>query len=581
MKPLIEQIKERFEQALKEILPAGETADPLIRPAQEERFGDYQSNCAMGLAKRLRTSPRQIAEKIVANLRIDDICQEPEIAGPGFINLRLKDDFVAETLSSLQADDRLGIEPASPRRRVVVDFSSPNIAKEMHVGHLRSTIIGDSLARILEFAGHDVLRLNHVGDWGTQFGMLIQYLRESQPEALSRPESVHIQDLETFYQKAKERFDSDPTFAEAARRAVVDLQSGDPATRAAWQYICQESRRKFQEIYDRLGVRLIERGESFYNDMLPQIVDELLQKGIANVDQGAVCVFLEGFVGRDGRPLPMIIRKSDGGYNYETTDLAALKYRIQHDRADWIIYVTDIRQRQHFEMVFACARKAGWVPEGVRLDHVGFGMMLGPDGKPFKTREGGVVKLKDLLDEAERRARKIVDENSPDLPEAERAEIARAVGTGAVKYADLSHNIASDYRFDWDKMLAMDGNTAPYMMYAYARIRSIGRKGGVEYESLPPDIEVLITNEHERRLAKKLLQFNEVYQKALSELAPNTLTTYLFETAQAFSQFYRECPVLQAETQALRQSRLRLCDLTARTIRLGLHMLGIEVVERM
>jgi len=581
MKSLIEQLSERFREAIASALPEAADASPLVGPAQNEKFGDYQANCAMGLGKRLGRPPRQIAEQIVAALDVAEMCEPPEIAGPGFINLRLKDEFLARRLEAIQGEDRLGIGRASPAKRVVIDFSSPNIAKEMHVGHLRSTIIGDSIARLLEFAGHDVLRLNHVGDWGTQFGMLIQYLRETQPEALENPENVHIADLEAFYQQAKQRFDTDETFADAARRAVVDLQQGEPATRAAWQYICAESRRQFEEIYSRLNVHLIERGESFYNDMLPKVVEDLKQQGLAVIDQGAVCVFLDGFVGRDGTPLPMIVQKSDGGYNYDTTDLAAVRYRVEHDKADWIIYITDNRQKQHFEMVFACARKAGWVPDGVRLDHVGFGMMLGADGRPFRTREGGTVKLRDLLDEAVARARRIVDQNSPDLPETERQRIAEAVGVGAVKYADLSHNIASDYRFDWDKMLAMDGNTAPYMMYAYARIRSIGRKGGIEYESLPEDIRITITNEPERKLAKRLIQFHETYLQACEELAPNALTGYLFETAQCFSQFYRDCPVLQADTEPLKFSRLRLCDITARTIRLGLHLLGIETVERM
>ncbi len=315
--------------------------------------------------------------------------------------------------------------------------------------------------------------------------------------------------------------------------------------------------------------------------MLPPIVDELKEKGLAVVDQGAVCVFLDGFVGREGQPQPMLIQKSDGGYNYDTTDLAAIKYRLTEDKADWLIYVTDVRQKQHFEMIFAAARKAGWLTDDVRVDWVGYGMMLGMDGKVFKTREGGTVKLKDLLDEAESRAQKVVDENSADFPERERKQIAKAVGIGAIKYVDLSHSISTDYRFDWDKMLSLDGNTAPYMMYAYARVRSIGRKGGIDYDNMPADTNILITNEFERRLAKKLLQFGETFQVLARELAPNILTSYLFETAQTFSGFYRECPVLQAETEELKLSRLRLCDITARTIKLGLHLLGIETVERM
>ncbi|GAF79893.1 unnamed protein product, partial [marine sediment metagenome] len=517
-----------------------------------------------------------VAEQIVAKLDVADMCEPAEIAGPGFINLRLSEAFLARSLEAIHGDERLGIPKVSPGRRAVVDFSSPNIAKDMHVGHLRTTIVGDSIARMLEFAGHEVLRINHVGDWGTQFGMLIQFLRESQPQALKGPKNIHIADLDAFYQQAKQRFDADKAFADAARRAVVDLQGGDPATRAAWAYIHQESRLKFEQIYDLLNIHLIERGESFYNDLLPGVVEEMKKKKLAVVDEGAVCVFLDGFVGRDGTPLPMIIQKSDGGFNYDTTDLAALKYRVERDKADWLIYVTDSRQHQHFEMLFACGRKAGWAPAGTRLDHVGYGMIMGPHDRPFRTREGGTVKLQDLLDEAISRARTIVDENSPDLPEQQRQAVGQAVGIGAVKYADLSHNVASDYRFSWDKMLAMDGNTAPYMMYAYARIRSIGRKGGIEYESLPGDIKIDLTSEWERKLAKRLLQYPDIFLQTCEELAPNVLTGYLFDTAQAFSHFYRECPVLQAESEALKLSRFRLCDIVARTIKSALHLLGIE-----
>lgn len=581
MKPIVEQIADLIRTAIARAVPEAADADPLVRPAQDEKFGDYQANAAMGLGKRLKKQPRQVAQMIVDSLDAAQVVQPPEIAGPGFINLRLKDEFLARSLESIQTDARLGISPASPPRRVVVDFPSVNMSKELHVGHMRPSIIGETLARILEFAGHEVLRINHVGDWGTAFGMLIQHLRDTQPQIMANPESIDVADLTAFYKEAKKRFDADPAFANAARRAVVDLQQGEPTARTAWKAFMHASRRHAEEIYRRIGLTSTERGESFYNDMLPGVVQELLDRGIAVVDQGAVCVFLEGFVGREGQPQPMIIRKSDGAYNYDTTDLATIRYRLTVDKADWLIYLTDVRQRQHFDMLFAAAKKAGWLKENVRTDFIGFGMVLGPDGTPFKTKSGESVNFKDLLDEAEARAQKVVDENSADFPEAERKQIAKAVGIGALRYADLSHSIATDYRFDWDKMLSLDGNTAPYMMYAYARIRSIGRKGGIDYAALPADTKILITNEFERRLAKKLLQFPEIFQILARDLSPNVLTGYLFETAQTFSGFYRECPVLQAETPELKMSRLRLCDITARTIQIGLHLLGIETVERM
>jgi arginyl-tRNA synthetase len=581
MKPIIDQVSDLIRTAIARAVPEAADADPLVRAAQDEKFGDYQANAAMGLGKRLKKQPRQVAQMIVDNLDAAQVVQPPEIAGPGFINLRLKDEFLATQLESIKTDSRLGISPVADPKKIALDFAGPNLAKEMHAGHMRTTIIGDTIGRFLEFAAHNVLRINHVGDWGTTFGMLIHYLRETQPQALQNPDAVRIADLETFYKQAKQQFDADPAFADAARRAVVDLQSGDPTTRTVWKAFMHASREHADAIFARLGVTATERGESFYNDMLAGIVAELKASGMAVVDQGAVCVFLDGFVGREGQPQPMLIQKTDGGYNYDTTDLAAAKYRLATDKVDWLIYVTDVRQKQHFEMIFAAARKAGWLTDKVRVDWVGYGMMLGPDGKVFKTRSGETVKLKDLLDEAEARAQKVVDENSAEFPDSERQQIARAVGIGAIKYVDLSHNLASDYRFDWDKMLSLEGNTAPYMMYAYARIRSIGRKGGIDYATLPADTKILITNEFERRLAKKILQFAEIFQVLVRDLSPNVLTGYLFETAQTFSSFYRECPVLQADSPGLKLSRLRLCDITARTIKLGLHLLGIETVERM
>lgn len=588
MKSLSQQIEAAVTRALIAVVgPEGAEIDPLVRPTADPKFGDYQSNVALGLAKRLHEKPRVVAEKLVAALDIAEMCEAPEIAGPGFINLRLRPSYLAERLGAAQSDPRLGVPRAEQPQRVIVDFSSPNLAKEMHVGHLRSTIIGDAIARLLEFQGHDVLRLNHVGDWGTQFGMLLEYVRETQPDVLDHPEKFRIDDLESFYRQAKRRFDEDPAFADAARRAVVDLQSGEPVARKLWQVFCQESLRHAHAIYKRLGICVTDRGESFYNPLLPQVVAELQERGMAVESQGAVCVFLEGWKTREGEPLPVIIRKSDGGYNYDTTDLAALKQRAGEEKADRIIYVTDVRQHQHFEMVFSLARQAGWVPEQVSLEHVGFGMVLGPDRRPFKTRDGGTVKLKDLLDEAVQRATAVIEADSERraaMGEEQKAEIAQAVGLGAVKYSDLSHNLASDYVFDWDTMLAMEGNTAPYMLYAYARIRSIGRRAGVEFDALPADLPLSLEHESEIALAKQLLQFPAVVQQVSEELRPHALTEYLYGLSRAFSTFYdreRGVRVIDAEPENVRLSRLRLCDLTARVLKQGLGLLGIAVVEQM
>ncbi len=576
--------------------PEGAAMDPLVRPTQDPRFGDFQSNVAMGLAKRLGRKPREMAEELARTLEAGAavpalggtaLFDAPEVAGPGFINFRVRPEFLAAQLGAVQADPRFGVEPAAEPVRTIVDFSSPNVAKEMHVGHLRSTIIGDTIARLLEFQGHDVLRLNHIGDWGTQFGMLIQYLRETHPEVAANPAAVRLDDLEQFYIAAKARFDADSEFAERARRAVVELQSGEPQARALWQWLVAESMRHAHAIYQRLGVRLVDRGESFYNPLLPDVVRDLEAMGLAREDQGALCVFLEGWKNRDGEPLPMIVRKSDGGYNYDTTDLAGIRHRVDVERAGRIIYVTDIRQKQHFDMVFAAARAAGWVPEGTSLEHVGFGMVMGADRRPFKTRTGGTVKLKELLDEAVGRAAAAVaddDERRQHLTAEQRAEIARAVGLGAVKYADLSHNVSSDYVFDWDTMLALEGNTAPYMLYAYARVRSIARKAGVDFEALPRDLPLVVEHESEIGLARQLLEFPSVIRQVSRELRPHVLTDYLYGLSRAFSTFYdreRGVRVIDAEPEAVRLSRLRLCDLTARALRLGLSLLGIEVVEQM
>ena len=484
----------------------------------------------------------------------------------------------------------MGLKPASHAQVAAVDFSSPNLAKEMHVGHLRSTVIGECVCRILEFGGHTVHRINHVGDWGTQFGMLVAHLRETQAHVLDDPEHLRLGDLEGFYVEAKNHFDADPKFADAARRTVVDLQGGDPTTRLIWQAFCHESLRHCQEAYDRMGVSLENRGESFYNDKLADVVATLEKQGLATVSDGAVCVFLEGFKTREGQPLPMIIRKSDGGYNYSTTDLAALHHRRYTLGATRLIYVVGAPQKQHFEMLFAAARKAGWADDDVELVHLAFGSMLAKDGRPFKTREGGTVKLRDLLDEAVARARTVLEQNEAD-PAKRRGfapdqmdHIAETVGVAAVRYFDLSHNLATDYTFDWDTMLSLDGNTAPYMLYAYARIRSIGREAGIDFAELPPDAPISLEHPSELGLAKALLRFPERIEAAANELRPNVLTDYLFELSKAFNIFYDRkygVRVKDASPPELRTSRLRLCDLTARTLQLGLHLLGIGTVEQM
>jgi arginyl-tRNA synthetase len=559
------------------------TTDPLLVPASNPQFGDYQANVAMGLAKQLGKSPRVIAQAIVDRLDVSAICEIPTIAGPGFINFQLTSAYLAEQIQELHADPRLGIPVASPPQKIVVDFSSPNIAKEMHVGHLRSTIIGDCIARILEFRGHDVLRLNHVGDWGTQFGMLICYLREVYPSALDTANVLDIGDLVTFYKQAKQRFDEDANFQTAARQAVVRLQAGDESTKKAWELLCNQSRREFQVIYDRLNVQLTERGESFYNPFLAETITELEQLGLVEVSEGAKCVFTAGFTNREGEPLPLIVQKSDGGYNYATTDLAAIRYRLRVDQADRIIYFTDSGQANHFGQFFQVARTAGWINDKVDIIHAPFGLVQGEDGKRLKTRSGENIKLKELLDEAVDRSRHDLQER---LAKDERTETdayiehsAQVVGLSAVKYADLSQNRLSNYIFSFDKMLALQGNTAPYMLYVYARVRSIGRKGDIDWAQLGTP-QILFTEDQEKTLAKHLLQLSTVLLEVEQDLFPSRLCQYLFELSQKYNQFYDKCSVLQAEKE-VRVSRLVLCDLTARTLQMGLNLLGIEVLDRM
>ena len=581
---------------------AGIPADVPVMIALPARpqFGDYQANGVMAAAKRMGTNPRQLAEKVVAAARpiLADLAGKVEVAGPGFINIHLRTDWLSSELTARLGDDRLGVPAPAVPQTVVVDYSAPNLAKEMHVGHLRSTIIGDALARVLDFIGHKVIRQNHVGDWGTQFGMLVAYAEETGIRA-SPVQEYHvgkeivtitgaggpsIANMEEFYRRAKARFDADPQFANKAREYVVRLQSNDPDVTEVWKFVVRESLGHANKIYSCLGVLLTPadvRGESFYNDDLPKVVSDLDAKGLLTESQGAQCVFLDEFKGKDGEPLPVIVQKTGGGYLYATTDLAGMRYRTSTLHADRILYVTDARQSLHFQQVFAVARKAGFVGQGVSLEHVPFGTMMGDDGRPFKTRTGGTVKLMDLLDEAQQRAMAFVSEKNPDLPEDQREQIARAVGIGAVKYADLSQNRSSDYVFSWDKMLSLDGNTAPYMQYAYARVQSIFRKGKGAAEAGKLGGAIRLAEPAERTLGLKLAQFPETVETVARECLPSVLCGYLYDLAGAFMGFYESCPVLKASDEGTRASRLLLCELTARTIRTGLNLLGIETIEQM
>ncbi|MGB7084339.1 MAG: arginine--tRNA ligase, partial [Phormidesmis sp.] len=561
-----------------------QSADPLLVSTNNPKFGDYQANVAMSLAKPLKSNPRAIATQITEKLDVSDICEPPSIAGPGFINFKLKTAHLEQQLKAVHQSDRLGIAKADPPQKIIVDYPSPNIAKEMHVGHLRPAVIGECFARVVEFLGHDVQKVSHIGDWGTPFGMLIAYLQEAYPDPQAAAEAASSGDLATFYRQAKRRFDEDETFKETARQAVVKLQAGDANVLEAWQNVCQLSKRAYRKIYDLLNISedIIDRGESFYNPRLPAVITDLDKAGLLVEDDGAKCVFLEGFTNKDGEPLPMIVQKSNGGYNYSTTDLAAIRYRINEDKAERIIYSTDAGQSNHFAQIFQVARRAEWIPETVELSYAPFGLVQGEDGKRLKSRSGEAVPLKDLLDEAIARTRADIEKR---LAAEERTEsdafiqnAAEKVGIGAVKYADLSQNRISDYTFSYDKMLSLQGNTAPYMMYAYVRVQGISRKGDIDFQAL--EAEVTLTEESEFTLAKHLLQMDEVLDEVERDLLPNRLCQYLFELSQKFNQFYDRCTVLQAEEPA-RTSRLVLCDLTARSLKLGLCLLGIDVLERM
>lgn len=571
-------LSEKVSQAM---IAAGAPADcePQVRQSAKVQFGDYQANGMMAVAKKLGMAPRQLAEQVLTHLDLSGIASKVEIAGPGFINIFLEPAFLAEQVQQALASDRLGVSQPT-RQTIVVDYSAPNVAKEMHVGHLRSTIIGDAAVRTLEFLGHHVIRANHVGDWGTQFGMLIAWLEKQQQENAG---DMALADLEGFYRDAKKHYDEDEAFAERARNYVVKLQSGDTYFREMWRKLVDITMTQNQITYDRLNVTLTRddvMGESLYNPMLPGIVADLKAKGLAVESEGATVVFLDEFKNKEGDPMGVIIQKKDGGYLYTTTDIACAKYRYETLHADRVLYYIDSRQHQHLMQAWTIVRKAGYVPDSVPLEHHMFGMMLGKDGKPFKTRAGGTVKLADLLDEALERARRLVAEKNPDMPADELEKLANAVGIGAVKYADLSKNRTTDYIFDWDNMLAFEGNTAPYMQYAYTRVLSVFRKADIDEQALA-SAPVIISEDREAQLAARLLQFEETLTVVAREGTPHVMCAYLYDVAGLFSGFYEHCPILSAENDAVRNSRLKLAQLTAKTLKLGLDSLGIETVERM
>jgi len=579
MKDTIRQLIQHALASLVEdgTLPAGLSPDIQVETTKDRSHGDYASNIAMMLAKPAGLKPRDLATKLVAALPANPQVAKVEIAGPGFLNFFQDQAWLAASLDAALRDDRLGVRKAGPAQRVAVDLSSPNLAKEMHVGHLRSTIIGDAVARVLEFLGDTVIRQNHVGDWGTQFGMLLAYLEEQPVDA-----QAELHDLEVFYRAAKKRFDESAEFADRARELVVKLQAGDAECLRLWTRFNEISLSHCQKVYDQLGVKLTMadvKGESAYNDDLANVVDELKAKGLLTEDDGALCVFLDEFKNAEGNPLPVIVQKAGGGYLYATTDLAAMRYRNKVLHCDRVLYFVDQRQALHFQQVFEVARRAGFVPAGMDLEHMGFGTMNGADGKPFKTRDGGTVKLIDLLNEAEERAYTLVKAKNPELGEDELRHIAHAVGIGAVKYADLSKHRTSDYSFNFEQMLSFEGNTAPYLLYAYTRVASIFRKLGKGYDEVGG--KIVLEAPQEQALAAQLAQFGDLLNNVALKGVPHILCAYLYELAGLFSSFYEHCPILAAQTPEQQESRLKLAALTGRTLKQGLELLGLETLERM
>lgn len=580
---LQEKATEAIDRAFGDQLSQEEAIAEVVQCAQEN-FGHYQCNSALRLAKILKKSPRQVAEAIVEKMEQKAPSQaamysKVEIAGPGFINITLDPIFLSKELQNMLEDSHLGISKPKKQQRVIVEFSSPNIAKELHVGHLRSTIIGDCIARLFEFLGHDVVRLNHVGDWGTQFGMLISYLEEKVPGVLEGKKEAELSELMHWYKEAKKLFDADADFRKRSQLKVVELQAEEPNVISAWKMICGISEKAFQEIYDMMDIKLKQRGESFYNPFLPDVIAELESKGIVEVSDGAKCVFLEGFQNREGNPLPFIIQKSDGGYNYATTDLAAMRHRIKVEKANRIIVVVDIGQSLHFKMLYETARKGGFF-EGLdaSFDHVAFGLVLGPDGKKFKTRSGETEKLIDLLNGAVKRAKSIVEERLPDLPSHEVAQMANILGIDAVKYADLSSHRQKDYHFSYDRMLRFEGNTAIFLLYAYVRILSIQRKTNADMKTLLEQQRIILEHPTEIMLGLHLRRFGEVLNAMTKDLLPHRLCEYLYELAEKFHAFFRDCRVEGSKEE---KQRLVLLELTSRILKQGLEILGLKTLERM
>lgn len=587
MKTILDYLTHEFHVASERAFPSlpSEEIPTEVTQSTQAHFGDYQYNSSMKLAKLLKMNPRQVAETIIATVHKTPkgfsipLISALEIAGPGFINIRINPVCLSDMANQMLHSSHLGIEPPAKPKKIIIDFSSPNTAKEMHVGHLRSTIIGDALARLFEFLGENVLRINHIGDWGTAFGMLIAHLKEISPEVLKGNEEATLTDLVRWYKESKERFDADPDFKKRSQQEVVLLQGGDPNAKRAWVIICDISRKAYQEIYDMLDVKIQERGESFYNPFLPAVVAELEEKGLVTVSDGAKCIFLEGFQNREGTSLPLMVQKSDGGYNYDTTDMAAIRHRIFDEKAGRLIYVTDAGQSVHFQMIFKAAQMAGWLDQKkIQAQHVPFGLVLGPDGKKFKTRSGETERLIDLLCTAVDKAKAIMQERNPEMSEKEKNQIATALGIGAVKYADLSCNRVGDYSFSYDRMLKFEGNTAAFLLYAYVRIEGIKRKVNVEILDVLSKDSIHLEYPSEMALGMHLVQFGEVLNQVAQDLMPNHLAEYLYGLAEKFNAFFRDCRV---EGSVEQNSRLLLCEATSRVLRQGLNILGLQTVEKM
>jgi len=585
MQNIVDFLKEKFNQALHTVFKEACITDVHlleadIVPSSHLQFGHYQLNNALKLGKYLKKNPKELAQKIIDSLEgLDRAVLKMEVAGPGFINITLSDLFLSEEVNQLLRDPRLGIDLPKQVQKIIVEFSSPNVAKELHVGHLRSTIIGDSLARLFEFLGHSVLRLNHIGDWGTQFGMLIAYIEQKAPDILLGKGETDLSQLMHCYRESKKWFDSDPLFKQQAQLKVIDLQAGDPETLKAWRLICDISRKGFGQIYDLLDVKLVERGESFYNPYLQETVEALDKKGLITLSDGAKCIFLEGFETREGEPLPLIVQKRDGGYNYSSTDLASLRYRVEVEKADRLIYVVDSGQSLHFQMFFKAAEIAGFYDsKKIEVDHVPFGVVLGADGKKFKTRSGETEKLIDLLYEAIRQAKAILIERLPDSSEKEIDHLSHILGLDAVKYADLSCHRVKDYLFSYERMLKFEGNTAAFLLYAYVRIQSIKRKVGKEISPLIQNNQIKLSHPSEKALGLHLRRFGEVLHIIERDLTPNRLSEYLYDLAERFHAFFRDCRVEGSSEEA---SRLLLCEVTGRIMEKGLDILGLKTMDKM